>query len=213
MIGGRPLGHEVGSGTLPQDGHRGEGHPRPTQPADELLLAAYADMNTDTDTARAFVRRFQQTVYGVALAIAGPSQAEDIAQEAFERAWHYAASYDPRRGSVRSWLVRIVHNVAIDALRAGRSTPVAPHVLIDLIDRITRVPPEIAADTSELIRDALAALPPEQSRAVLLAAVQGHTAREIADLENVPLGTAKDRIRTGLHKLHATLSPAGDDRA
>jgi len=211
VIGGRPLGHKIYAGCRPRDDPHGDVPPRSSEPPDELLLAAYA--LADPAAARAFVRRFQQTVYGVALTIAGPSQAEDIAQEAFERAWHHAGSYDPRRGSVRSWLVRIVHNVAIDTLRAGKPTPVAPHLLIGLIDRVTRVPVEPALDTAELVRKALAALPPEQSRAVLLAAVQGHTAREIADLENVPLGTAKARIRTALHKLHSALTPTGCDRA
>ncbi len=174
---------------------------------DDMLLAGLA--TGDPQLALAFVRRFQRTVYGVALAVVGDSGlAEDIAQQAFERAWRHAGVYDPRRGSVRTWLTRIVHNLAVDAVRVRRPAPVDPQDLIPLLAAMTEGPERraLAGETSAQLRKALAALPPEQARAVVLAAVHGLTAREIAEVEGIPVGTAKSRIRAAMAKLHVALS-------
>jgi RNA polymerase sigma-70 factor (ECF subfamily) len=175
---------------------------------DELLFDGYAA--GDEALAVAFVRRFQSAVFGVALAVTSdPRSAEDVAQRCFERAWAHAASYDARRGSVRTWLVAIAHHVAVDAVRAHRATPVDPGDMIALLrpDRRTGEQHVVDAEAGDALRAALAALPAEQARAVVLAAVHGYTAREIADQEDVPLGTAKTRIRAGVIKLNAALVP------
>lgn len=79
----------------------------------------------DESAAVAFVRRFQGPVFGLAVSITRDhALAEDIAQEAFLRAWRAAGSYDVRRGSVLAWLLTITRNLAIDAIRARRSAPV-----------------------------------------------------------------------------------------
>ena len=177
--------------------------------SDDMLLAGLG--MGDAQAAAAFVRRFQPMVFGVALAVVGDrGLAEDIAQQAFERAWRHAGLYDPRRGSVRTWLTRIVHNLAVDAARIRRPAPVDPDELLPLLTAITESP-ERRTLTSAQLRTALAALPAEQARAVVLAAVHGLTAREIADAENVPVGTAKSRIRAAMTKLHAALpAPRAD---
>ena len=73
-------------------------------------------------------------MFGVALAVVGdPHLAEDVAQQTFERAWRRAASFDASRGSVRTWLTTIAHNLAIDAVRARKPTPVDPTDLIRLL--------------------------------------------------------------------------------
>lgn len=175
---------------------------------DDMLLAGFA--TGDQRLALAFVRRFQRSVFGVALAVVGDSRlAEDIAQQAFERAWRHAGTFDPRRGSVRAWLTRIVHNLAVDAVRVRRPTPVDPQELIPLLAAMTDGPERraLAEETSAELRTALATLPPEQARAVVMAAVHGLPAREIAELEGIPVGTAKSRIRAAVAKLHAALSP------
>ncbi len=163
----------------------------------------------DPQLALAFVRRFQRTVFGVALAVVGErALAEDIAQQAFERAWRYAGMYDPRRGSVRTWLTRIVHNLAVDAVRVRRPAPVDPQDLYRLLTAIIESPERqaLAGETSRELQAALKTLPPEQARAVFMAAVHGRTAREIAETEGIPVGTAKSRIRAAMAKLHAILS-------
>jgi RNA polymerase sigma factor (sigma-70 family) len=186
--------------------------PSPQHLPDDMLLAGLGA--GDPQAALAFVRRFQRTAFGVALAIVGDSVlAEDITQQAFERAWRHAGLYDSRRGSVRTWLTRIVHNLAVDAVRVRRPAPVDPQDLLGLIAAITDTPEHrvLAGETSAELRTALAGLPPEQARAVVMAAVHGMTACEIADVEHIPVGTAKSRIRAAMAKLHDALhAPRAD---
>jgi len=176
---------------------------------DDALLAGVA--TGDRDAALAFVRRFQRLVYGCALAIVGDhGRAEDVAQEAFVRAWRHAAVYDPRRGSVATWLLAITRNLAIDSLRVERVRPADLVGVVDLrlVDP-SAGPAELADRGSEVERamSALRALPDEQRRAVVLASIYGRTAAEISELERIPLGTAKTRIRSGLLRLRDTLAP------
>ncbi|MFE9446266.1 RNA polymerase sigma factor [Streptomyces sp. NPDC006602] len=176
---------------------------------DEALLTGLT--TGDPELAVAFVRRFQRTVFGVALAVLGdPQLAEDVAQQTFERAWRHAQVYDPRRGSVRSWLTAIAHNLAIDAVRARRASPVDPEDLDALLGIVTETPERraLADDSAERVRRAVAELPLEQARALVMAGIYGMTAREVADAEDVPLGTAKTRIRTGTLKVRALLEAA-----
>jgi RNA polymerase sigma factor (sigma-70 family) len=180
--------------------------------SDEMLLAGLGA--GDAEAAVAFVRRFQRLVFGVAVAVVGDhGLAEDIAQQAFERAWRHAALYDPRRGSVRTWLTRIVHNLAVDAARVRRPAPVDPQDLLPLIAAITESPERqvLASETSEQLRVVLATLPPEQARAVVMAGVHGLSAREIAEAEQVPVSTAKSRIRAAIAKLHAVVPALRSD--
>jgi len=175
---------------------------------DHVLLAGMAA--GDEHMAVAFVRRFQRTVFGIALAVIGEDArlAEDVAQQAFERAWRHAGLYDPRRGTVRAWLARITHNLAVDTVRGRRISPVDPVDLETLMDGITWSPERaaLAAESAAELHAAINALPVIQRRALTLAAFRGMTAREIADVEHIPLGTAKTRIRTGLLRLNRTLN-------
>jgi RNA polymerase sigma factor (sigma-70 family) len=180
--------------------------------SDEALLAGLAV--GDRDASAAFVRRFQRRAFGLARTIVGDAgTAEDVAQEAFVRAWRYAASYDARRGTVLTWLLTIVRNVAVDRVRMKQAEPVDPDVLASKLlvhdPRSAREETSAVADRDQL-RDALAVLPDEQRRAVLLAAYFGRTAAEVAELEEIPLGTAKTRIRTAMHRLRDRLEVADD---
>lgn len=176
--------------------------------ADDALLAGLAA--GDQDAAAAFVRRFQGRVFGVALAVVRePAVADDVAQEAFLRAWRHAGAYDARRGTVTTWLLTITRNLAIDALRAMRAVPTDPIVLAGLLPPVGGSGPDgaaVAADDAGRVRAALAALPEEQRRAVVLARLSGLTAAEIGAREGVPLGTAKTRIRTGLLRLRDAMA-------
>jgi RNA polymerase sigma factor (sigma-70 family) len=178
--------------------------------SDDALLAGLA--LTDRDAATAFVRRFQAKVFGVAVAITRDAMlADDVAQEAFLRAWRAAATFDPARGSVGSWLLTITRNVAIDAVRARRSTPADGELLDRLLHATVGAGAsvdttgEAAADHDEGARAVaqLRTLPVEQARAVVLAVIAGCTAVEVGAREGVPVGTAKTRIRTGLRRLRA----------
>jgi RNA polymerase sigma factor (sigma-70 family) len=170
---------------------------------DEALLAGLSV--GDAEMALLFVRRFQGRVYGLALTLVGDRPlAEDIAQEALLKAWRHAAAFDSRRGSVTTWLLSITRNLCIDALRLRRTAPADPGLLMGLVEGDRRAAPEEAAlmaDTSARLRSALAHLPPDQRRAIVLAAFAGRTAREISASEHIPLGTAKTRIRAAMAKL------------
>jgi RNA polymerase sigma-70 factor (ECF subfamily) len=172
--------------------------------ADEALLAGLGA--GDAELAVAFVRRFQRIVFGVALAVTSdPTTAEDIAQQAFEQAWRHASVYDSRRGSVRTWLTTITHNLAVDFVRARSALPMAPDDLPVLLAAMTDSPERVAVahDNAEGLRHALADLPGPQARAVAMSGIYGMTARQVAENEGIPLGTAKTRIRDGMQKLRA----------
>jgi RNA polymerase sigma-70 factor (ECF subfamily) len=179
--------------------------------SDEALLAGLAA--GDADAAAAFVRRFQRRVYGLALTILRePGAAEDAAQEAFVRAWRHAETYDPRRGRVLHWLLGIARNVAIDAVRLNRAEPLDPDVLAAAVLAKGDSDPGDAprfADRQHL-REAMRALPQDQRRALFLSAYLGRTANEIGVLEDIPLGTAKTRIRSAMIRLRAELGVADE---
>ena len=182
--------------------------------SDEALLAGMAA--GDPQAATAFVRRYQSRVYGLAMAIVGGSAtADDVAQEAFVRAWRFAGGYDARRGGVLTWLLTIARNAAIDTVRLRRDQPYDPDVLLAVLttgeasdDRQI----EQIADTDQ-VRTALRRLPREQAAAVVLASIYGFSAREIAERERVPLGTAKTRIRLGLARLRDHFEVSDDKSA
>ena len=192
---------------------RGTGdEPRSGVLSDAALLGLVAA--GDARAAAEFVERFERRVFGLAVTIVTDrAAAEDVAQEARIRAWRPAAAYDPRRGSVVTWLLTITRNAAIDALRVRRPVATAPEDLVELpMVASGRDPSDTAIAHADVgpLRDALRMLPEEQCRAVLFAGVYGLTAQEIADREGIPLGTAKTRIRTGLRRLRVALADDGD---
>jgi RNA polymerase sigma factor (sigma-70 family) len=184
-------------------------HPVESPPrSDETLLRGFAE--GDANASLAFVRRFEGRVFGLASGMLGDhGLAEDVAQEAFVRAWRHANSYDASRGSVTSWLLRITHNLAIDSLRRRRPQPVDTEMIASLVESNPAASVEATAVTSHVAAQAQAAvarLPPAQATALLLAALYGYTAQQIASSQQVPLGTVKTRIRRGLRTLRAQLS-------
>jgi RNA polymerase sigma factor (sigma-70 family) len=177
---------------------------------DEALLAGLGA--GDAELALAFVRRFQRIVFGVALAVVGDAgTAEDVAQQAFERAWRHAPVHDPRRGSVRAWLTTITRNLAVDVIRARTALPMSPDDLPVVLSAMTDSPElvAVARDSAGELRQVLAALPPPQARAVAMSGIYGMTARQVADAEGIPVGTAKTRIRDGMRRLRVTYLPGG----
>jgi RNA polymerase sigma-70 factor (ECF subfamily) len=177
-------------------------------PADHALLLGLD--RGDPDAGRAFVRRYERRVYGLARSMLGdPTHAEEIAQEALIRAWRNAGSYDARIGSVSTWLLTITRNLAIDALRKKSAQPADPSSALFLDLPAPCAEPAdaaIVADDTDRVRAALRWLPDEQRRALLLAAFYGLSAREISKIESIPLGTAKSRIRRGLRKVRSLLN-------
>jgi RNA polymerase sigma-70 factor, ECF subfamily len=135
--------------------------------------------------------------------------AEDVVQEAFLSLWRSGARYDRARGSVRSWVLGVVHNRAIDALRRGVVRDSRNVVDEGLAERVAA--PELTdaavarREEAREIRGALGELPTEQRHVIELAYFGGFTQTEIADMLELPIGTVKGRMRLGLTKMRMAL--------
>jgi RNA polymerase sigma factor (sigma-70 family) len=176
--------------------------------SDEALLAGYA--TGDADAAAEFVGRFQSKAVGLALAITRDRvDAEEVAQDAFVRAWRYAASYDPRRGSVSGWLLTIVRNVALDRIRVSSRRRELPFEELPAALERAEVPDvaDSAGDRDSVARivTSMRSLPSEQRDALLAVTLFGYTTGELSAATGVPLGTVKTRIRLGLRKVRDQL--------
>jgi RNA polymerase sigma-70 factor (ECF subfamily) len=167
----------------------------------------------DTAAFDQLYRRYRPLAFATAHALLQePADAEDATHDAFVRVWRAAATFQPTLGSLRSWLLTIVRNVALDLLRARQTAQRVQPVLaeIDGRERDNNAIPVavVAADEARRVRAALQTLPPEQRRAVELAFVNGLTHGEIAARTGEPLGTVKGRVRLGLRRLRHELSEA-----
>ena len=174
---------------------------------DRELLQAIA--RQDADALVALFDRYNRLAFGLAYRILGDAfVAEEVVQDAFMSVWRNAASYDFARGNVRSWLLTIVRNRAIDQLR-GRFGRSQNDVDLDTVAPLLAAPDEWDDLLSEIqasaVRAALRALPEEQRIAIELAYFEGLTHVEIAERLGIPLGTVKSRLRLGLQKLHDLL--------
>ena len=131
--------------------------------------------------------------------------AEDTTQEAFLSIWRSRLRYDPSRGSVRTWVLGIVHNRAIDALRRGSVHDRARDAIEGVEERFEaseRTEVEVARrEEAAGVRSALDALPDDQRRTIELAYFGGFTHNQIAKLLDEPIGTVKGRMRLGLEKM------------
>ena len=149
--------------------------------------------------------RHAGVAYSLAYRMMGEKQAaEDLVQEAFLKLWRSAGSYQAQRGSVRTWLLSIVHNRGIDQLRSLGSRRRAQE---KAEAEAPRSQPSEAFTESwrnsqrAQVRAAMSTLPPEQLKILTLAYFSGYTHVEIANMLDLPLGTVKGRMRLGLKKI------------
>jgi RNA polymerase sigma factor (sigma-70 family) len=162
----------------------------------------------DGEIALVFVHRFQSRVYGLALAITRDrASAEDVAQDTFVRAWRYADSFDPRRGTVAAWLLRIARNAALDHVVSTRRRLDRAVLDPDLLT-VAEGDDEVASplDDLDVVADGVRSLPVEQRDVLMAAVYHGFTAREISAEWDIPLGTVKTRLRLALAKLRRQLA-------
>ena len=137
------------------------------------------------------------------------TMAEDIVQEAFLSLWRSGARYDRHRGSVRSWVLGVVHNRTIDAfrretVRAGRD--VSDDSALERMPAAERTDAEVQRrDEAEQVRSALCDLPDDQRKVIELAYFGGFSHSQIAEMLKLPAGTVKGRMRLGLSKLRMAL--------
>src|SRR5215203_3511255 len=135
--------------------------------------------------------------------------AEDVVQEAFLNLWRSGARYERARGSVRTWVLGIVHHRAIDALRRSfvhERRRASDEGLEETLETGERTDVEAARhEEASTVRDALGHLPSEQSQVIELAYFGGFTHTEIAAMLDTPVGTIKGRMRLGLEKMRHAL--------
>jgi RNA polymerase sigma-70 factor (ECF subfamily) len=171
--------------------------------ADEDLISLVG--GSDAEAFATLYDRHGRAAYSLAYRMMGERQAaEDLVQDAFLKVWRAAGSYRTERGSVRNWLLSVVHNRAIDQLRS-RASRRRTQKKIEA-SAPTSQPSEAFAQTwrnsqREQVREALKTLPQEQLKIVELAYFSGYTHMEIAELLGLPLGTVKGRMRLGLKKV------------
>jgi RNA polymerase sigma-70 factor (ECF subfamily) len=167
--------------------------------------------------ARAFelvVERHQSAAFGLAYRMTGArATAEDVVQEALLSLWRSNARYDRARGSVRTWILGIVHHRAIDALRRNAvhdRRRASDEGIEERFEAGERTDVEVARrEEADEVRSALSELPPEQGRVIELAYYGGFTHVEIAEMIDEPLGTVKGRMRLGLTKMRGALAGGG----
>ncbi|HEY1522583.1 MAG TPA: sigma-70 family RNA polymerase sigma factor [Solirubrobacteraceae bacterium] len=181
------------------------------QLADEDLMQLVAGGNAGAF--EVIYERHCTAVFSLAYRICGaPTAAEEIAQEAFLAIWRSGGRYDRARGSVRTWLLGVVHNRAIDALR--RTTVHQRHQTSDeqaaeRLEAPERTDVEVARrEEARSMRVLLDGLPQEQRRVIELAYFGGFTHEQIAQMLDLPLGTVKGRMRLALEKMRANIAPA-----
>jgi len=135
--------------------------------------------------------------------------AEDVTQEAFLSMWRSGARYDRARGSVRTWVLGIVHHRAIDALRRATvhdRRRAGDEGIEERFEARERTDVEAARrEEAGAVRNALGSLPADQCQVIELAYFGGFTHTEIADMLDAPVGTIKGRMRLGLKKMRAQL--------
>ena len=179
--------------------------------SDERLMRLVADL--DAAAFEVLYDRHVAVAYGLCRRmVRSAALADDICQEAFLAVWRSGGRYDPARGNVRSWILSITHNRAIDQIRRSRrhddrqihddtlavQMPAAESTDAEALGRID------ADDAGKALR----CLPDKQRAVIELSFYAGFSHAEIADRLEVPLGTVKGRMRLGLEKLQGQLSKA-----
>jgi RNA polymerase sigma-70 factor (ECF subfamily) len=192
---------------------------RHTQQVDLLTLADEDLMQLVHDgEARAFEVIFDRhgsAAFSLAYRMCGRrTMAEDVVQEAFLSLWRSGARYDHTRGSVRSWVLSVVHNRAIDAFRrevVRDNRDVHDDGIAEQMPSAQRTDAEVERrDEAQQVRNALSGLPKDQRKVIELAYFGGFTHMQIADMLRLPPGTVKGRMRLGLTKMRLALDdPAG----
>ena len=197
-----------------QHGLRGR-RATPVDDADRAVLALVAD--GQLDSLQDLYDRYKTMAYSIALRITSDaSLAEDVVQDAFLGVWRNAGRYVAGRGSVKTWVLAIVHHRAVYAFRRRRPTTELPE-REDVPPPALRLPDiwqDVAAglDRDE-IAAAMAALSDVQREAIEMAYWGGLTQQEISERTGTPLGTVKSRVRLGLLALRRALVGDEDDLA
>jgi RNA polymerase sigma-70 factor (ECF subfamily) len=174
---------------------------------DAALMRAFA--GRDRSAADTLYERFASRFYGLGIVMLGnDAAAQDLVQDTFVKLWRSAERYDTTRGKLETWVLLMARSLAIDSIRRrvleARSLEATGR---PREDDPAAGPDELAetGDLADRARAAMADLSPEQRAALELAYFGGKTSAEVAELEGIPLGTAKTRIRTALLRLREAM--------
>jgi RNA polymerase sigma-70 factor (ECF subfamily) len=178
--------------------------------ADEELMPLVG--RRDPEAFEVLYDRHGGAAYSLAYRIVGDrAAAEEVTQEAFISVWRSGARFDAARGSVRSWLLSVVRNRAIDFLRSRAGK--APKLTFDDDSVLEQRPATertedeaLQRETAAELRGALGKLPGEQSKVIELAYFGGFSHSEISRILGLPMGTVKGRMRLGLEKIRGDLA-------
>jgi RNA polymerase sigma-70 factor (ECF subfamily) len=183
-----------------------EGVPSAGSELAELLRACGKGDNA------AFAQLYDATssrVYGLALRVVrDPAQAEEVAQESFLEIWRTSGRFDPAKGSPLGWLLTIVHRKAVDRVRSAEAASrrdATYHHRNRPVEHDTTAEAATASLEGHRVRGALRSLTEVQREAIELAYFGGYTHTEVASMLQLPVGTAKTRIRDGLIRLRDTM--------
>ena len=183
----------------------------PAQENDVALLSAIAARD-EVALARLY-DRYRAILFGLLMRILNNrEEAEDVLQEVFLQVWRKAEDFDENRGRPFTWLVTLARSRGIDRLRtlAARERVAeagAREASEEISDAVTDA---FKSEQRGLVSDALAKLPDEQKRPIMLAYFEGLTQSEIATNLGAPLGTVKTRMRTGMIRLRELLAGQGE---
>lgn len=169
-------------------------------------------LDGDEDAFRGLFQRYAPSAKALAQRILRQSHlAEEIVQEAFTAVWKNPGAYDGERGSVRSWLMGMVHHRAVDLVRREeahrrRAEAAIPQALEEEADHADEVVQQLAApDERRVVRAALADLPEEQRRVLEMMYFDGLSQSQIAEKTGIALGTVKSRTLLGMRRMRGAL--------
>ncbi len=157
----------------------------------------------DQQAFRAIYQQYGKAIYSLAYRILqNAALAEEVTQDTFLKVWRQKALWDPNKGNLKNWLLTITHFTAIDRLRQERRQPTLhPDPIEDIEEAISLPRAETGWQDGIALRLLVNQLPAEQASLIELAFFRGMSHSEIADETDIPLGTVKTRLRTGLQHL------------
>jgi RNA polymerase sigma-70 factor, ECF subfamily len=156
----------------------------------------------DQQAFRALYQEYGKAVYSLAYRVLqNATLAEEVTQDTFLKVWQQKTQWDSAKGKLKNWLLTITHFTAIDRLRQESRQPnVHPHSIEEIEEEIQILPSEGWQDGTAL-RLVVEQLPEEQAALIELAFFRGMSHSEIAEVTQIPLGTVKTRLRSGLQHL------------
>jgi len=190
---------------VPSGDDSSEGPARPVQLEQLLRRAATGDETAFAELYDAVSPRLFGLVRRV---VRDPAQSEEVTQEVFLEIWRHSARFDPSKGGAMSWMLTIAHRKAVDRVRAAeaaRSRDEGYGASNQDVTHDSTAEAVVERLDAERVHRALDTLTPVQRQALELAYLSGYTHTEVASMLDLPLGTAKTRIRDGLIRLRDTL--------